>query len=179
MGVAIGKLFGVWGTVMTISVACEKPPADKVGPALVKFCHQFHRSGASIDLSLEFGQPTQVRVTTATDSCTPVLGQPCTEVPKGIVPVRLLEGDKVLMSTRVPIVAGSYIMYPVLSDRGVIAMRREPFQNCSTDEPSLLSNRMAPDAGPEGGAAPDGPASDAAGVSSDGSAAPESMQTGQ
>jgi hypothetical protein len=127
--VATRGLLGSWGWLGALSVmlvACGgEEPAD-TGPALVKFCHQFHRSGKDIDLTLQFGQPPAVMMTAATGSCSPALGQPCIDVPRGTLPVKLMEGEKVLVQTKIPVRGGESLAYPIVTGLGELAIRFVP-----------------------------------------------------
>jgi hypothetical protein len=147
------------------------------GMAAGKFCHQLNRSGRSIDLTLEFGTPALTRLTASTGTCSPPIGQLCQRIPVGIVPSRLLEGDKVLATGRFTLLANrEYVFFGVVSastgqpsvNNGELDVRFK----CSTINPLTPTDGGAMDAAeagvPDGGdggvdGAPDAGAIDTAG----------------
>jgi len=86
------------------------------GQALGKFCHELYRSGQAIELTIEFGDPAITRVTSRTGVCAPPAGTPCHPIPVGEVPLRLLEGDRVLVTRSVVLGDGNeYVFQPVIT----------------------------------------------------------------
>lgn len=134
------------------AVACMDDPD---GPTVVKFCHQFHRGGQPISLTLELGPEPITRMTAMTGSCTPDLGEPCMLIHTGKIHTRIIEGDHALIDATVPMEGGhEYLMYPVVTALGQLAVEREPLSashHCMTTEPLLLMNGKAT-VKPDGGA---------------------------
>jgi hypothetical protein len=109
----------------------------KEGQALGKFCHQFNRSGHSIDLTLEFGQPAVAKVTASSGACAPAIGMPCASLPVGSFPARLMEGNKVLATGHFTLQkGGQYVFEAVVSpSTGNPTVRTSPVlapQMCET-----------------------------------------------
>jgi hypothetical protein len=71
------------------------------GTALGKLCHELNRGGNPVTLTLQFGNtgdPGMVSITGVTGVCAPAAGMPCTTIPVGKVPIKLFEGDRLLVS---------------------------------------------------------------------------------
>jgi hypothetical protein len=146
----------------TFFTACsgdDGPTGITEGMAVAKFCHQLRRQTATVDLTLEFGQPPITRMTTRTNFCTPVAGMPCTTVPVGLVPLRLLEGDVVLATRNVVLQnGGEYGFQAVVNSVGQVAIAGFSL-NGGTCTMEFLP---APDGGfPDVGPAPDSGGGDA------------------
>jgi hypothetical protein len=93
------------------------------GQALGKFCHELNRSGLPLDLTLEFGAPAVVRISARTGVCAPPAGMPCLAIPIGLVPLRLLEGDKILFTRSVVLSDGrEYVFQPVITNNLQVAL---------------------------------------------------------
>jgi hypothetical protein len=132
----------VWigAVVVAVTGSCggEEPEPVNTGPSVIKFCHQFHRSGNDIDLTLTFGQPAKL-MTARTGTCFPVAGTPCSELPLGKVQMKVLEGERTLIKATVPVKGGvEYLAYPVVSALGDLAIRVVPMprnEHCDTANP--------------------------------------------
>jgi hypothetical protein len=112
------------------------------GMSVVKFCHQFHRGGKPIDLTLDLGGYPPNRMTAATGTCAPAVHMPCTQLAAGVVQMKLLEGEHELVVSHVPIQGKhEYLLRPVVTALGDLALRREDFAaqtKCQETEPPLL-----------------------------------------
>jgi hypothetical protein len=104
---ALGALLGA--SLLT-AAGCQdrddnKAPTDnsqvKPGQALVKFCHDIRRDGKPITLTVEFGQPTLASISAISGTCSPPVAMPCTKVPVGIYPGRLVDDTTVLQAVTV------------------------------------------------------------------------------
>jgi hypothetical protein len=71
------------------------------GNALVKFCHDIRVGDKPITLTVEFGQPTLATISAVSGTCSPPVRMPCTKVPVGTYPGRLVDGTTVLHSVTV------------------------------------------------------------------------------
>jgi hypothetical protein len=101
----------------------EGPGGITPGQALGKFCHELNRSGGPVELTLELGDPALVRITARTGVCAPPAGMPCLSIPVGRVPLRLLEGDKLLTSRAVILSDGNeYVFQPVITSNLQVAV---------------------------------------------------------
>jgi hypothetical protein len=97
-------LSGIWAASLLAAGCSDDPqkiPVDNSGviagaSARVKFCHRLKREGKPITLTVEFGSPALARVSAETGTCSPPINVPCTEVPVGYFPGRLLEGNTLL-----------------------------------------------------------------------------------
>jgi hypothetical protein len=83
----------------------RKAPTDNSavipGRALVKFCHDLRLDGKPITLSVEFGQPALASISAVSGTCSPPIPMPCTGVPVGTYPGRLMDGPTVLHAVTV------------------------------------------------------------------------------
>ena len=99
------------------------PTGITPGQALGKFCHELNRGGLPVDLTLEFGAPAIVQISARTGVCAPPAGMPCLSIPVGLVPLRLLDGDKVLYTRSVVLSDGrEYVFQPVITTTGQVAL---------------------------------------------------------
>jgi hypothetical protein len=71
------------------------------GNALVKFCHDIRVGDKPITLRVEFGQPTLATISAVSGTCSPPVRLPCTKVPVGTYPGRLIDGTTVLHAVTV------------------------------------------------------------------------------
>jgi hypothetical protein len=148
----------------------DPPPLDNRGisdgSAVAKFCHDLHRSTSGIDLTLVFGNPPLAQISATTGNCTPPLGETCMTIPVGVVPLKLMEGDRELASGAIRLTSNlEYVFAAVVSGQtGQPTVRNGVFKpefKCAVTDP-----RIEVDAGPRDGAAdasdggPDGGAPD-------------------
>jgi hypothetical protein len=111
-GAAAAARLGLWlGGACAASLltgGCDSqegqgPPTDnsRIIPdagAVMKFCHSIKlRDGKPVVLTVEFGAPPLVRVSAETGTCSTPVNIPCTGVPAGVYPGRLLDGTALLM----------------------------------------------------------------------------------
>jgi hypothetical protein len=101
-------------------------PAQKIIPGqmgLGKFCHNLNRGGQPVTLTLELGSPTIVTFTGRTGACSPPVNTPCTPIPVGRVPVRLLENGNPLAAITVMMSANhEYVFEPVVNSAGSLVI---------------------------------------------------------
>jgi hypothetical protein len=112
------------------------------GQSVAKFCHDLHRSNANIDLTLEFGNPPLARITATSGNCTPPLGEMCTMIPVGLVPLRLMEGDRELASGAIRLSPNlEYVFAAVVSAQtGMPTVRNGVFKpefKCALTDPRV------------------------------------------
>jgi hypothetical protein len=157
----------VWGLLVLVILGsgCSGEEPLSTAPAAVKFCHQFHRSGVAVNLTLDVGEPAVAHMTALTGACSPVIGMPCATVSGGVIAFKLMEGEKVLMTTHVPIGGGGeYLLMPVITGLGDIGLRRTPFEadkKCETAEPTLLMRETVEMKRADAGVRPDASHADA------------------
>jgi hypothetical protein len=109
------------------SSADSGPTGITAGNAIGKLCHELNRGGMPVTLTLELGSPAIARITARTGVCAPPAGEPCTLIPVGLVPLRLLEGDKVLTTRTVILHANEeYLFTPVVTTSGALAISGGP-----------------------------------------------------
>jgi hypothetical protein len=111
--------------VAVLTGACSADSGPKgilPGNALGKLCHALNRSGNPVTLTLQMGDPAIVSITAVTGACSPPLGEPCTMIPVGKVPLKLFEGDRLLLTRSVILTAApagsplnEYVFEPVLT----------------------------------------------------------------
>jgi len=115
--------------------AVDAPAADAgaadAGTATGKLCHELSRGGQPVVLTLELGDPPAARITAITGRCAPPRGTPCTVIPVGTVPVRLLEGDRLLAARTVILSEGHEYVF-------------QPFISSSTSQVGITGGRIAP-----------------------------------
>jgi hypothetical protein len=134
------------------------------GQAVGKFCQQFNRSGHSIELTLELGQPPLMRLTAATGTCAPAVGEACAGIPAGAYPARLLEGAQILASGQLNLRKGGQYLFEaaVSPTTGNPTVRTSPLLapvTCELVNPILPVDGGAREAGADSAAAsPDAPA---------------------
>jgi hypothetical protein len=132
------------------------------GQAQGKFCHELVRNDAKIELALEIGTPTLVRIAALSETCSPSLGSPCTPLPVGYFPARLMEGSKVLSSGALRIgLGGKYIFWARITDHPTITpLPIDPTVACETTAIDFSDGGV--DAGDAGRDAADAGATDGA-----------------
>jgi hypothetical protein len=140
----------------------EGPTGITPGMAVAKMCHQLSRTGAAVDLTLEFGEPAIARIIARTNTCAPPPNMPCTPIPVGRVPVRLLEGDRVLARATFILQNGrEYGFEPIASPTGPLVIQGVPLNAGAC----MLDFLPAPDGGfPDLGAPREAGGGDASGV---------------
>jgi hypothetical protein len=133
------------------------------GHAQGKFCHDLVHDGAKVELTLEIGTPTLARFTASTASCSPILGSPCTVLPVGYLPARLLEGTTVLSSGALRIgLGGKYIYRARITDHPTIMpIGIDPAVSCEATEVDFSDGGVATDGAATDGAVADGGVADA------------------
>jgi hypothetical protein len=130
------------------------------GQAQGKFCHDLVLNGAKTELIFEIGTPTLVRFTALTYTCSPSLGSPCTVLPVGYLPARLIAGTTVLSSGGIRIGPGGKYFYRArISDHPtVMTIPLDQPVSCEANEIDFSDGGA-----PSDGAMADGGASDSAG----------------
>lgn len=117
---------GVFGILL---VGCgssddNRPKGIIPGMALGKLCHELNRGGLPITLTLQLGDPVLASITARTGVCAPMKGMPCASIPVGLVPLRVMEGDKLLASRTVILwpgdggVTNEYLFRPLVNNAG-------------------------------------------------------------
>ena len=173
---------GLLGTSVGCSSAADNTPKGIIpGMALGKFCHDLNRGGMPVSLTLIFGEPAIQSITARTGVCAPLKGMPCSTIPVGLVPLKLMEGDKVLASRSVilsnPADAGpvnEYVFQAVITTARSVAIG-----GGRITVPPICQDLdfPAPDGGVTDGSIGEGGAGDAAGAetgtASDAGASPE------
>lgn len=110
--------------VLGCSSASDNTPKGIIpGMALGKFCHDLNRGGLPVVLTLQFGDPAIKTISARTGICAPLKGMPCLEIPVGRVPLKVMEGDKVLATRAVILSNGpdggppnEYVFQPVITN---------------------------------------------------------------
>jgi hypothetical protein len=105
--------------------------------ALGKLCHELSRSGNPVTLTLQFGDPAMVSITGVTGVCAPPAGMPCTMIPVGLVPIKLLEGDRVLATRQV-------CLSPPQAGAAQNEYIFQPFVSANTGQVGVTGGRIAP-----------------------------------
>ena len=87
------------------------------GGALGKFCHELNRGGQPVLLTLQLGDPSIFTITARTSVCAPMAGTPCATIPVGLVPLKILDGDKLLYARNVVLKGGAeYVFQPKITN---------------------------------------------------------------
>jgi len=124
---ALGRsICGVLGLLLLgCSSASDNTPKGIIpGMALGKLCHDLNRGGLPITLTLQFGDPAISSITARTGVCAPFKGTPCASIPVGLVPLRVMEGDKLLATRSVLLSHGDggapneYVFQPIINNAG-------------------------------------------------------------
>lgn len=87
------------------------PPVMESGMATAKFCNPLSANNMSVEFTLEIGT-NKVQIKASSGQCTPIKGMPCTAIPAGTIPVRLLvEGEPVLEGVWGPIMPNTETLF--------------------------------------------------------------------
>jgi hypothetical protein len=93
------------------------------GGALGKFCHELNRGGQPVVLTMQLGDPAIITITARTSVCAPMAGTPCATIPVGLVPLKILDADKLLLSRSVVLTAGKeYVFQPKITNNLQVAL---------------------------------------------------------
>jgi hypothetical protein len=121
------------GLLAMAALACSSsdpgPQGITEGSALGKFCHELNRGGQPVTLTLQLGDPAIISITAKTGVCAPMVGTPCATIPVGKVPVKLMEGDRVLTTRSVILTLpepgmplNEYVFQPVITNNLQVAI---------------------------------------------------------
>jgi hypothetical protein len=125
--------WAVGGLLAMAALACSSsdpgPQGITEGSALGKFCHELNRGGQPVTLTLQLGDPAIISITAKTGVCAPMAGTPCAMIPVGKVPVKLMEGDRVLTTRSVILTLpepgmplNEYVFQPVITNNLQVAI---------------------------------------------------------
>jgi hypothetical protein len=117
----------VGGLLAVVALGCgggqSGPTGITEGQALGKFCHELNRSGQPVVLTMQLGDPAILTITARTSVCAPMAGMPCAKIPVGLVPLKILDADKVLLSRSVVLVKDrEYVFQPVINNNLQVAL---------------------------------------------------------
>ena len=116
------------GLLAVVALGCgggQKGPTGIIdGGATGKLCHELNRGGQPVTLTIQFGDPAIASITARTSVCAPMAGMPCAPIPVGLVPLKLLEGDKLLLARSVVLEAGKdYVFQPIINNSLQVALQ--------------------------------------------------------